>query len=121
METKRQLKYAKLIQEEVSGIFQKEAKNILGNIFLTVTAVKMSPDLSFAKIFISLIERKNREANFDLLVEHKSEIRKFLGRRIGKQVRIIPELAFVLDDTEDKAARINEILTNLDIPPAKEE
>lgn len=121
MESKRQLKYAKLIQEEMSAIFQKEAKNFLGNIFLTITIVKMSPDLSFAKVYISLIEQKNRQANFDLLIEHKSEIRKYLGNRIGKQVRIIPEFAFVLDETEERAARMDSILAQLNIPPAPKE
>lgn len=121
MDSKRQLKYAKLIQEEISAIFQKEAKNFLGNIFLTITAVKVSPDLSFAKIYISLIEERNRKINFELLNEHKSELRKFLGNRIGKQVRIVPEIAFVLDETEEKAAKIDQLLAQLNIPPAPKE
>lgn len=121
MESTRQLKYAKLVQKEISEIFQKEGKEATNGVFMTVTAVKMSPDLSFAKVYLSLIEEKNRQQNFDNFLERKSEIRKYLGKRIGKQVRIIPEIAFVLDDTEDKAARMDTLISQLHIPPAEPE
>ncbi|MEQ9302077.1 MAG: 30S ribosome-binding factor RbfA [Cyclobacteriaceae bacterium] len=121
MESKRQMKFERLIQREVGEIFQKEARNLLGSIFATITAVKMSPDLGFAKVYVSIMQERDRKMNFKVIEEHKSEIRKYLGRRIGKSVRVIPELAFTLDETEDQAARIDSILSKLDIPPAPEE
>lgn len=121
MESKRQMKFGRLIQREISEIFQKEARHVLGSIFATITEVKMSPDLGFAKVYVSIMQERDRKMNFKIIDEHKSEIRKYLGRRIGKTVRIIPELAFTLDETEDHAARIDSILSKLDIPPAPEE
>lgn len=115
------MKFGRLIQRELGEIFQKEAKHVLGSIFVTITEVKMSPDLGFAKVYVSIMQERDRKMNFKIIEEHKSEIRKYLGRRIGKTVRIVPELAFTLDETEDHAARIDSILAKLDIPPAPEE
>ena len=77
---------------------------------ITVTAVRISPDLSFAKIYLSLFGVKDREGLLKLIKVNQSEIRKHLGQRIKKQVRIIPELNFYIDDTMDYADRINELL-----------
>lgn len=121
MESTRQHKYARLIQREIGEILQKEAKHIIGQAFMTITAVKVSPDLSFAKVFVSILQKQERQAQFELLEDHKSEFRKYLGNRIGKQVRVVPDLAFFLDETEDEAARIEDILANLDIPPEDKE
>ncbi len=121
MESTRQHKYARLIQREIGEILQKEAKHIIGHAFMTITAVKVSPDLSFAKVFVSILQKQERQTQFELLEDHKSEFRKYLGNRIGKQVRVVPDLAFFLDETEDEAARIEDILANLDIPPEDKE
>jgi len=110
METTRQLKVARLIQKEIAGIFLNQGKNYFGSAFITVTGVKISPDLSFARIYLSLFGAKDREALLKLIKEHQSEIRKHLGEKIRKQVRIIPELNFYIDDTMDYAQRIQELL-----------
>ena len=110
MDTTRQLKVARLIQKEVADIFLKEGKNYFGSAFITVTGVRISPDLSFAKIYLSLFGTKDKQALLKLIKEHHSEIRNYLGKRIRQQVRVIPELNFYLDDTMDYAARINELL-----------
>ena len=62
----------------------------------------------------------DKRAFMDRLNGHKSELRRALGNKIGKQVRIIPEIAFYLDETEEKAQRIEDILAGLDIPPEEE-
>jgi ribosome-binding factor A len=110
METTRQLKVARLVQKEIADIFLREGKNYFGSAFVTVTGARISPDLSFAKIYLSLFGTKDREALLQLIKDHQPEIRKHLGERIKKQVRIIPELNFYLDDTMDYAQRINELL-----------
>jgi ribosome-binding factor A len=119
--TIRQQKYGKLIQKDLSGIFQKEMKHLFNNDFITVTEVQMSPDLSIAKAYISMILTKDRLALMEKINEHKSEIRKVLGIKIAKQVRHIPELIFYLDETLDNAERINRVLDGLEIPPDSEE
>ena len=116
MESQRQRKFSRLILKEISEIFQRDRKGIVGDHFFTVVDVRMSPDLSVAKIYISFMLDKDKEEAFERINTHKSEIRNLLGQRIGKQVRKIPELIFYMDEVEEKAARIEEILRNLDIP-----
>lgn len=110
MDSTRQLKVARLVQKEVADIFLREGKNYFGNALITVTGVRISPDLSFAKIYLSLFGIKDRVALFKSIKEYVPEIRKRLGQRIKKQVRIIPEINFYIDDSMDYAARINELL-----------
>lgn len=120
MESKRQQKYSKLIQKELGEIFQKEAKPLVGNAMVTVVRVIMSPDLSVAKINLSLLLANNQEL-FDKINDHKKEIRKHLGRRIGKSVRIIPEIAFFMDESASYAQHMDKVISSLDIPEAPEE
>jgi len=110
MESTRQLKVARLVQKEVADIFMREGKNYFGSALITITGVRISPDLSFAKIYLSLFAVADRDALLSLIKEHKSEIRNKLGKRIKTQVRIIPEMNFYIDDSMDYAARINELL-----------
>ncbi len=113
----RQKKYSSLLQKDLSEIFQKQMANAFGKAFITITDVEISPDLSFAKIYLSLMLSENPSETLEMIRERKSEIRKHLGNRIGKQVRIVPELAFFMDDTLERANRIDDILSKLDIPP----
>ncbi len=115
--TTRQQKYARLIQKEISDIFQKDKRGILENAFITLADVRVSPDLSVAKIYISMLLEKDKEKVLEKINTRKKEIRKELGDRIGKQVRIIPELVFYIDEVEENAQRIEEIIKNLNIPP----
>jgi ribosome-binding factor A len=120
MESKRQLKYAKLIQKELGDIFQKEAKHLVGNTLVTITRVMMSPDLGFAKAYLSFLLAEPKTV-FDLINEHKKDIRHALAKRIGKSVRIIPELAFFPDDSATYAQYMDKVISDLHIPPAPEE
>ena len=113
--TTRQQKYAKLIQKELSYIFQRDQRGILDNAFVTIADVRMNPDLSVAKVYISMLLAKEKEKTLVKINRHKGEIRKALGDRIGKQVRIIPELIFYKDELEENASRMDEIIKNLNI------
>ena len=121
MSTTRQKKYEGLIQKDLSEIFQKDAKHWFGKTFVTITGVDISPDLSFAKVFLSLMLNDQPEDFVESLNERKSEIRKILGQKIGKQVRIVPDLLFFLDETQSHAQKIENILAGLNIPPAPED
>lgn len=117
----RQQKFSRLIQKDLGEIFQKDMNNAFGKTFITITEVEMSPDLGLAKIYLSLMLAENPKETMEVIQLKKSEIRKHLGNRIGKQVRIVPELVFYLDETLDQANRIESILSKLDIPPADDE
>lgn len=117
-ESTRQQKYSKLIQKDISEIFQKDRMGIFANTFVSVVDVKVTADLSIAKIYLSMMLVSDKQGLLDKIDLHKSEIRKALGNKIGKQVRKIPDLIFILDETEEKASRIDQIIDNLDIPDA---
>lgn len=119
MSTTRQLKYGKLIQKELSDIFQQDKKGILDNTLITLAEVKVSADLSIAKVYISMMLAKDKQKTIDSINLHKKEIRKALGDRIGKQVRIVPELIFYIDEVEENAQRIEDLIRSLNIPPAE--
>ena len=119
--TTRQLKFAKLIQKEVSDIFQRDKRGILDNAFVTIADVRVSPDLGLAKIYVSMMLAKDKQAILDKITSRKGEIRKALGNKIGKQVRIIPELVFYLDEVEENAQRMDSLINNLVIPKASKE
>ncbi len=117
----RQQKFSRLIQKDLGEIFQRDMNNAFGKSFITITEVQMSPDLGLAKIYLSLMLSDNPKETLEAIQAKKSEIRKHLGNRIGKQVRIVPELVFYLDETIDQANKIDSILSKLDIPPADDE
>lgn len=119
--TTRQLKFARLIQKEISDIFQRDKRGILDNTFVTVADVKVSPDLGVAKIYVSMMLAKDKQGTLEKIKSRKGEIRKALGDKIRRQVRIIPELVFYLDEVEEKAQRMDDLIKNLNIPSASKE
>lgn len=119
MESKRQLQYARLIQKELGEMFQKESRSLVGNAMVTVTRVMMSPDLSVAKVYLSFLLANNQEL-FERINEAKKTIRRNLGNRIGKSVRIIPELAFFMDESSAYAQHMDRVISDLDIPKASD-
>ena len=114
--TVRQQKYGRLIQKELSDIFFRDKRSILDNAFITVAAVQMSPDLSVAKVYLSMTLAKNKNVVLASINSHKSEIRKALGDRIRNQARIVPELVFFIDEVEENAQRMEELIKSLNIP-----
>lgn len=114
--SKRQQKFSKLIQKEVSQIIQQEhSGNFVGKL-VTVTDVEMSPDLGLARLYISIFPVAASQESLEFLNSVKPRIRGSLGRAIGKDVRVIPELAFFNDSTAETASRMDAILGSLDIP-----
>lgn len=117
MQSQRQQKYARQIQKDLGEIFQKDPRHFFGNSLVTLTSVEVSPDLSFTRLYMSVFPIKDSEEVFFRLNENKSEIRKLLGNKIGKRVRIVPEIAFFHDDTQEKASQIDKLIDDLNIPP----
>ena len=111
METKRQQKISKLIQKELSEIFQREIKT-QGGIMITVTKVNVTSDLSYARVYLSIFGT-NREAKSKVVKEVNEmgrNIRRLLGERIRFQIRVIPELQFFEDDSLDYIENIDNLL-----------
>jgi ribosome-binding factor A len=119
MESKRQQQFARLIREELSAIFQREVSHLFGNVMITVTTVRATPDLGIARVYISLFLADNKQVVLEEIQEKSKTIRNLLAQRIRKSVRIIPELQFYLDDTAEYASHIEGLLSKLDIPPAE--
>jgi ribosome-binding factor A len=118
MDSKRQQKFARLIQKDLGEIFQKETRNLFEGAFITVTEVKVSPDLGLARVYLSFMLARNKSMLLESIEEHNKTIRQMLANRIRHQVRVIPELHFHLDETADYAAKMDEIISKLNIPPA---
>lgn len=109
METTRQNKIARLIQKELSDIFLKQAKAMNG-VIVSVTAVRISPDLSIARAYISVFPSEKSATIVENLNANMGGIRFELGNRVRHQLRIIPELKFFVDDSLDYLEHIDELL-----------
>jgi ribosome-binding factor A len=110
MESLRQQKVNKLLAKELAEIFRSESRSLFGGGFITVTTVRVSPDLSSAKIYLSIMGNKEKAVVFKLIQDQVSVIRKKLGLIVGKQLRIVPELMFYIDDSLDYAMKIDALL-----------
>jgi ribosome-binding factor A len=114
----RQQKFNKLVQKELSDIFLRDKRGILESAFITITDVNISADLSVAKIYLSMMLVKDKQEVLGKLNGRKKEIRKALGEKIRNQARVVPELIFYIDETEENAYKMDKLIDGLNIPPA---
>lgn len=110
MESMRLLKIARLIQKELAEYLRGAGRSLAPGCMISVTVVRMSPDLGMAKVYISVFPSAKAAEVAKILEEHAKSIRFELGTKIAKQVRHIPELRFYIDDSLDYAERIDELL-----------
>ena len=110
MDSLRQNKVNSLLQKEMAGIMQTEGRRLLPGGLITVTGVRVSPDLGIARVYVSLFPVKDKTRALERVREDAHRMRGMLGRRIGKQVRVVPELIFYLDDSLDKQEEIDRLL-----------
>jgi ribosome-binding factor A len=116
MDSKRQQKIGKLLQKELSNILISDTKSLFEGAFITVTQVKVTPDLSIARVFLSFLLAKDKDAILEKIKHNTKTIRQLLGDRIKSQIRIIPALHFYYDDSAEYADKMNTIITGLNIP-----
>ena len=112
METTRQQKIAKQIQKDIAEIFQKEGAAIVRGSLVTVTAVRVSPDFGYAKIYVSIFPFERNESVRGEIERNNWFIRRALGQRIRNQLKSIPELQFFLDDSLEYIEGIDRALKN---------
>ncbi|SRR5574344_853979 len=113
MSETRQNKVARLLQKELGDIFQKESLSLFRGALISVTVVRVAPDLSFAKVYLSIFAPAKDEKELYASVQDKAKtIRQMLAQKVAKQLRIIPELAFFIDDSIDYQENIERLLNS---------
>jgi len=93
----------------------------LGLVMVSVTMVRMSPDLGVAKIYLSFLLAKKPEETLEFIKEKTPYLRNLLAKKIKNQVRKIPELLFYLDDSSEYASRMDQLFNELDIPSERKD
>lgn len=121
MESKRQQKFAGVIQKDLAEIFQREGMNFLPNIMITITKVRVSPDLAVVRVYLSFFNSKDNLLALNTVKSHSNEIRYKLGNRIKDQVRIVPHLEFFLDDTSEYVEHMDKIFDKISKEPRQPE
>ncbi|MBO4785616.1 MAG: 30S ribosome-binding factor RbfA [Prevotella sp.] len=109
MQETRQNRIARLLQKELSLIFQSQTRMMHG-VMVSVTRTKVSPDLSICTAYLSIFPSEKAEELLKNITANEKTIRYELGTRVRNQLRIIPELRFFIDDSLDYIERIDELL-----------
>ncbi len=110
MSSTRQNKIERLLQRDLGDIFQKGTASLFRGKMITVTTVRVSPDLSNAKVYLSLFPVENKKEFIDYINGMEGQIRFDLGKRVRHQLRKVPELTFFLDDSLDYIDNIDNLL-----------
>lgn len=121
MESKRQQKFAGVIQKDLAEIFQREGMNLLPNVMVTITKVRVTSDLAIARIYLSFFNSNNNVLALNTIKAHAGEIRYKLGSRIKDQARIVPQLEFFVDDTSEYVERMDKIFDKISKEPRQPE
>ena len=110
MESTRQSKISRLIQKELAEIFQKESRELFHGKMISVTTVRVTSDLSLARAYLSIFPSEKTEALMKEIKQLTPKIRFELGKKTGKQLRVIPSLEFYIDDSLDYIDNIDRLL-----------
>lgn len=113
MESRRQEKFAKLLQRDLGDIFLQKAASLFKGSFITISGVKVSPDLGYAKIYLSFFKAGNNAELLDAIRLNTREIRHELAGKIKNQVRKVPELEFFLDESLDYVERMEKVFKGI--------
>ena len=112
-ESKRQQRFAGVIQQDLAEMFQREGNTWAPGAFITVTKVRVTPDLAIARVYLSFLNTKTAQADLDSIKSKTNEIRYKLGGRIKNQARIVPHLEFFLDDTNEYVEHMDKIFDEI--------
>lgn len=115
-EGKRQKQVSSLLNEELNLIFQKLGLNMIDGGMVSISSVKITPDLLEARIYLSLFQVKDPEATLKKIEDRAWEIKRELTARVAKQLRRMPELKFFLDDTLDQVFKMDELFKKINPP-----
>lgn len=111
--TLRQQRVSRQLQRDLSEMFQKELSALSVGVLISVTDVWISQDLEQAKAYLSIFPKEHERETFDNIQKNVKEIRFLLGKRVRRQLRVVPELLFRLDQSFDEAEKIEAILQEI--------
>ena len=106
----RQLKVSREIQRDLAEIIRSKGMALFGGAMVSVSEVRISPDLSIARVYVSIFPSEKADEAMKVLEENKRALRGELGRKVASQLRIVPEIDFFLDTSIDYAEHIEELL-----------
>lgn len=112
-EGKRQKQVSKLILQELSDIFQREGLNVIGNGMISISKVKMTPDLLEARVYLSLFQIEDKDLILQKIKERSHELKRQLAERLKHQLRRIPDIQYFLDDTLDYVFKMEELFKQI--------
>jgi ribosome-binding factor A len=112
-ESKRQKQIASLLNEELNDIFRRMSLNMMEGGMVSIAAVKITPDLLEARIYLSLFQVKDHKGILKKFEDRTWEIKKELASRVKQQLRRIPEIKFFIDDTLENAFKMEELLKQI--------
>ena len=115
-ESKRQKQIGGLLNEELNDIFRRLGLNMLDNGMISITSVRITPDLLEARIYLSLFQVKNPKDVMKKIEDRSWEIKRELASRVKQQLRRIPELKFFQDDTLDNVFKMEELFKQINKP-----
>ncbi len=116
-ESKRQQRFAGVIQQDLAELFQRDGKAWAPGAFITVTKVRVTPDLAIARIYLSFLNTKTAKNDLINIQSKTTEIRYKLGTRIKNQARVVPQLEFFLDDTNEYVEHMDKIFEEINKEP----
>lgn len=120
MQNKRQLQLGKIIQQALGEVFQREGFSIFGRAMVTVTKVWVAPDMSLARVYLSIFNAKDKEAVLGMIKQNSSGLKRSLVSRIRNKMRKMPEFQYFIDDTLDEVFKMEKLFTDLDISKEEE-
>ena len=109
-ESTRQLKVAKELQKHMAEIIRSKGMAAFGGALVSVSGVKISPELSVAKIYVSVFPSEKAQSVMEQLQENGRALRGELGNKVARQLRIVPEIVFYLDSSLDYVEHIEQLL-----------
>lgn len=112
-ESKRQQRFAGVIQQDLAELFLKDGQAWTAGNFITITKVRMTPDLSIAKVYLSFLESDKAAEGMESIQKHAGEIRYKLGVRIKNHARIVPQLVFFVDDTNEYVDKMDRLFEQI--------
>lgn len=113
MESKRQNQVNKLIQVNLSELFQRDLTHVLDGAMVSISNVFITPDLYIARVYLSIFNHANPKKVLQNILEHKKHIRGILGNKIRNKMRTIPEIEFFIDDTIEEIFKIESLLKDV--------